>query len=106
MRRISFGVAFLMVIAALVTDVLQAALELIPFLGIFLSWLVDIAAIIGFSMWFNHFGHSLMRERPLALMGTTLVEAMPFVNMVPAWTFFVVTSILAANMKVRSARAV
>ena len=99
-QRISNATAFFLIGAAVSVDALQALLGLlafIPFVGIPLAFLlqqlVNISALFLFGIWFSSMGISLIKKRPLGFMGTTVLELVPMLNAVPAWSMFVATTV-------------
>ena len=85
--RISIVTGGLMIACAAVIDFLQFLLDLIPFAGWILGWVVSIIAILVFGVWLSHEEVSMMDpKRALRFLGAMLGESIPIVNAVPLWT--------------------
>ena len=77
----------LMLAAAVVIDLIQLLLTLIPFMGWLVSWVLSICTWMLFSIWFHHFGVNLYSQsRILGTLGTILAEFVPFINGFFWWT--------------------
>ena len=86
----------LMIAVALFFDALQALLTFI-----FMGWLAGIFAGLTFYLWFKIHGISFMKpKRLMAFGGASLIEIIPFLSALPAWTFAV--SYLAISSKLKS----
>ena len=76
-----------MVGAALFYDVIQAGLDLLPFVGWILSPLVSIPAFLTFYIWFKIYGRNFMTpKRALAMGAGVIIEMIPILNILPGWT--------------------
>ena len=88
----------LMIAVALFYDVAQAEVNLlhtVPFVGNTIAWLgttiIDLYAFLTFFVWFKVKGVSFANpKRGLTMAGATLVELIPVLNTVPAWTLAVI----------------
>lgn len=89
MKRIHGDTVIIMIGLAIVFD----AISLVPLLGT----IGDLFASFIFGIWFSHHGFSSIKERPLGFLGTILIEAIPFLDMFPTWTIYVVTTIWKIN---------
>ena len=86
----------LMIAVALFFDALQALLTFI-----FMGWLAGIFAGLTFYLWFKIHGISFMKPKRLATFGgTALIEIIPFLSVIPAWTFAV--AYLALDSKIKA----
>ncbi|MCR4279209.1 MAG: hypothetical protein NUV78_00530 [Candidatus Zambryskibacteria bacterium] len=75
----------LMITVALFFDALQVLLTFI-----FMGWLAGFFAGLTFYVWFRMHGISFMKPKRLAAFGgTALIELIPFLSVIPAWTFAV-----------------
>lgn len=73
---------WLMIGTAIFFDALQALLTFI-----FMGWLVSVFASLTFWLWFRLHGISFMKpKRLLTFGGASLVELVPFLSIIPAWT--------------------
>src|SRR5579863_5599981 len=88
MEPIDAGTGRMMIATAVIADILSY----IAGLG-FLDFIVDIPAAMIFSIWFAHYGVSLVQKRPLGFFGTVLAKFIPLIDLIPFWTYFVVTTI-------------
>ena len=80
----------LMVGVALFYDVIQAGLDLLPFVGWILSPLVSIPAFLTFYIWFKIYGRNFMTpKRALAMGAGVIIEMIPILNILPGWTIAV-----------------
>lgn len=85
----------LMIGSALLFDGLQALLT-----PIFLGWAVGIFAFLTFWLWFRMYGISFMRPKRLATMGAaSIIEMIPFLSVIPAWTFAVAYLAISSKAK-------
>ena len=85
----------LMVCTALFFDVLQWLLAFV-----FMDWLVSIFAFLTFFVWFKLYGMKFMTPKRLATMGGAfIIEIVPILAALPAWTGAVVVLILDYKAK-------
>ena len=85
-----------MIAVALFFDALQILLTFI-----FMGWLANIFAGLTFYLWFKLHGISFMKpKRMMAFGGANLVELVPFLSIIPAWT--VAVSYLALESKIQA----
>lgn len=85
----------LMVSVALFFDVLQWLLAFI-----FMGWLVSIFALLTFYTWFKMRGMNFVRPKRAALLGGGfIIELIPIINILPAWTLAIV--LLALDSKIK-----
>ena len=76
----------LMISVAIFYDVLQWLLAFI-----FMGWLVSIFALLTFYVWFKMKGMSFMKPKRFAAFGGSfIVELIPIINILPAWTFAII----------------
>lgn len=93
--HLSVGTMGLMVATAIFFDVLQGFLT--PF---FLGWLVGIAAFFTFYIWFKMHGIKFKGTKRIATFGlSSIIEMIPFVSALPAWTFAVVILVVDIYQK-------
>jgi len=85
---------FMIAIAVLV-DITQFLLVLIPFVGWLLGMVLSIVASFLFGIWFSHHGVSLMSsKRVLGFLGTMVGEWIPFISAAPFWTCLVAFTVI------------
>src|SRR3990167_4763114 len=85
----SITIAF-MISVALFYDAIQAIIQIIPILGQILSSLIGIFAFLTFYLWFKLKGFNFATpKRAGYLGGGLLVELIPILNILPAWTLAV-----------------
>jgi len=85
----------LMVVVALFFDVLQWLLAFV-----FMDWLAGFFAFMTFFVWFKLYGVSFMKpKRILAMGGAGLIEMIPVLAALPAWTAAVIFLALDAKVK-------
>lgn len=89
-----------MIIVALLFDGIQAGINLIPIVGQILSFLISIFAFLTFWVWFKMNGVSFAKPKRAGSMGVGfLVELIPVLNMLPAWTLAVFLIISDTKIK-------
>lgn len=97
-NELSFGTVFLMIGTALLFDTLQALSGLIVFdLGA-IGVMITFFAFMTFWFWFRTKGIRFNKpSRALTFGGATVVEMVPFLNALPAWTLAVVILVAQTN---------
>jgi len=95
----SITIAF-MIAVALFYDVFQVLINLIPILGQILSALIGLFAFLTFYLWFKLKGLNFANPKRAAYLGGGfLIELVPILNILPAWTLAV--TLLALNSKIK-----
>lgn len=85
----------LMVVVALLFDVMQWALVWIG-----MDWIAGLFAFLTFYVWFKTYGMSFMTPKRFATMGSSLIiELIPVLSELPAWTLAVVVLVLDHKLK-------
>lgn len=85
----------LMISTAIFIDVLQWL-----FAFIFMDWLVGFYAFLTFFVWFKLYGMKFMTPKRIATMGGAfIIEIIPVLSTLPAWTGAVVILILDSKVK-------
>jgi len=85
----------LMICVALFYDALQVLLT-----PIFMSWLASIFALLTFYTWFKIRGMNFVRPKRAGLLGGGfIIELIPIINILPAWTLTVVLLALDSKLK-------
>lgn len=105
--KISDGTAFLMVSLALFFDSGQGIaniIGLIPIVGnIFgsmLAFIIGFFAWLSFYTWFKIHGVNFMSpKRLIAFLGAGITELIPYINILPAWTFAVLFIIATTRIE-------
>jgi hypothetical protein len=87
---ISFGTSFLMLGTAILFDVFQFLVELIPVAGQILSILITIVAWATFYLWFKIKGIKFTKTKKFAFVGGFIIEFIPIINMLPTWTLSII----------------
>lgn len=84
---------------AIVGDVLQFLITLIPIIGFILSSLVSMLLYIVFWVWFRLLGVGMTEHTDtlIARIGIGIAEALPIVNALPGWTLAVALTIYATR---------
>jgi hypothetical protein len=99
-KELPNGTAILMIGTAILLDCIQALTGLVPIIGQIIGWLVDAVALFGFWLWFKMHGISFSKKkRGLTLGIGALVELIPLINILPAWTLAVVRLVLTTKTK-------
>jgi hypothetical protein len=87
--------AALMISVAVFFDILQWAMAFMA-----MDWLVSIFAYLTFGLWFAMKGIPILTKKRMgALGGSALIEMIPFVAALPAFTAAIVTVVLDAKAK-------
>lgn len=90
----------MMVSVAALFDLVQFFLNWIPFLGWILTSLLGVVAWLTFLLWFKMHGVDFVKpSRALTLGGGFLIELIPIVNDLPAWTVAVLILIASTRTK-------
>ncbi len=88
---ISDVTAVLMICTALFFDAIQALIGWIPLIGNAIAALFSIFVFMTFFLWFKlHDIKMLTPKRLLAMVGGGVIELVPYINLLPAWTMVVV----------------
>jgi hypothetical protein len=84
---ISYTTGFLMVFTALSFDGMQAIIGWIPAFGNILADLFSIFVFLTLFLWFKMHGVQMVTSKRLGSMtGGFIIEMIPYVNLIPAWT--------------------
>src|SRR3989344_4042189 len=98
--RIKDTTAFLMIFTALCFDGMQALIGWIPIFGNILAGLLSIFIFLTFYLWFKTQGISMMTPKRFgSLTGGGIIEMIPYINLLPAWTLVVVYLIGTTKIK-------
>ncbi len=99
-NKISDSEAFLMIGVALFFDALQALFGWVPIIGNVLAALVGIFAFLTFFLWFYTNGIKMLTPKRLtSMIGGGIIEMVPYLNILPAWTMVVVYLIGTTKIK-------
>jgi len=97
--------ATMMISTAIIVDGIQAFLTII-FIGPFVNWLISIFAWMTFFLWFALKGIKFTNnpKRVFTFMGGSLLEIIPGIATLPAWTATITITILTikAEKKVKN----
>jgi len=97
--------AFLMIFTALCFDGIQALIGWIPFVGNALADMMSIFIFLTFFLWFYMNGIKMVTPKRLgSLGGGGVIEMIPFINILPAWTLVVVYLIGTTKLKELAAK--
>ncbi|KND48335.1 MAG: hypothetical protein AB198_02480, partial [Parcubacteria bacterium C7867-003] len=92
--------AILMIGTALFFDLLQAVLGWIPVVGNILADAMSMFIFLTFLLWFWMNGIKMITPKRLtSLMGGGVIEMIPYLNLLPAWTLVVVYLIGTTKIK-------
>jgi hypothetical protein len=84
-----------MIVVAVFFDILQWALVFI-----LMGWLAGLFAFLTFYVWFKSYGISFMKpKKALALFGGGLIEVIPVLSALPAWTVAVLIITFDSKIK-------
>ena len=99
-ERIPAGTKGAMIATALLFDGINAAVNLIPFLGQVLSVLVSIIAYMLFAFWFLMRGVGFVNpKRAVSFFGSSTIELIPILNVLPGVTLGVVLTIYMVKLE-------
>lgn len=98
-KKLSSGTTYLMIGTALLYDLLQFCVGWIPFVGQILGWIVSFFAGLTFWLWFRIHDIPFNKKRTASLATGVVIEIIPLVNMLPAWTLAVVSMIATTKIK-------
>lgn len=101
--RISTETAMALVATAVLFDVIQAFFNALLFAGVVLNLFVNAVAWMTFWLWFRMLGVAFLdsTKRFAVMAGGVLIEFVPLLNTIPAWTLSV--AILSALVKTEDA---
>ncbi len=89
--KIKDTTAFLIIFTALCFDGGQAILGWVPIVGNILADFLSIFAFFTFSLWFYMYGIEMLTpKRLMSMIGGGVIEMIPYLNLLPAWTMVVV----------------
>lgn len=92
--------AFLMIFTALFFDALQAVIGWIPIFGNLLAMGISLFAFMTFFLWFYVYGISMTTPKRLGgMIGGGIIEMIPYIDLIPAWTFVVIYLIGTTKIK-------
>ena len=93
-------IAMLMIGTALFFDVIQIIIGWIPVVGNAIADIFSLFAFLTFFLWFMMYGIKMISPKRLAAMATGgLLEMIPYLNLLPAWTGVVVYLIGTTKIK-------
>jgi len=94
-RGLKTSTIVFMIVVAVFFDLLQWALVFI-----FMGWLAGIFAGLTFYVWFKTYGISFMKpKKALAMGGGFIIEMLPVISSLPAWTAAVTVITLDSKLK-------
>ncbi len=92
--------AILMIGTAIFCDLLQALIGWIPVVGNILADILSFVIFCGFFLWFMMNGIKMITPKRLsAIVGGGLIEMVPYINLLPAWTGVVIYLIGTTKIK-------
>ncbi len=98
--KVSTITAILMIGTALFFDALQALLGWIPVVGNIFAGLLSIVIFLTFLVWFWMHGIKMITPKRMgSLVGGGLIELVPYINILPAWTCVVIYLIGTTKIK-------
>lgn len=98
--KLKDSTVFLMIGTALFFDFIQALVGWIPIVGNILSDVLSVFIFMTFSLWFWSNGIKMITPKRLSSMiAGGLIEMIPFVNILPAWTCVVIYLIGTTKIK-------
>jgi signal transduction histidine kinase len=100
-ERIDSSTGKLLVIVAFGLDFFQGIIGALPFVGAILSPMISLLVFLIFWMWLKLHGVSITDsiERIAIMFGGFLVELIPILNILPAWTLTIFITVLLVRNK-------
>lgn len=99
-NQINETTIFLMVFTSLFFDAFQALIGWIPYVGNVIAGLISFFAFMTFWLWFHMKGVKMMTPKRFGSLGLGgVIEMIPFVNILPAWTMVVTYLIGTTKIK-------
>lgn len=104
--RVSILVASSMVFIAVILDIIQFFISLIPLIGFIVAPCIGLIALVFFGIWFgllgvNYFGGRKAHLKIIAALGASASELIPLFDMLPAITLGVLVIIFAVWLEDR-----
>jgi len=104
-NQISDTTTILMIGTALFFDFFQAVVGWIPAVGNILAAIISIFAFMTFFLWFYMNGIRMISPKRLTgMIGGGVIELVPYLNILPAWTMVVVYLIGTTKIKEMAAK--
>ena len=88
--KISYTAAFCLVGVAIIIDLMQFLIGIIPIVGQIIGVLITFIATFSFWLWFKLLGVPFDRKQSLRFLGGSIIEFIPILGMLPAWTVVVI----------------
>lgn len=92
-KKIGTTGAVILIAFAGTCDFIGFIFGLIPFVGWIIDMFFDVCVGMTISIWLDHYNISVMKKRPGAFIFTLLLKMIPVLELLPDWTFFVMTTI-------------
>jgi hypothetical protein len=97
---ISTATSLIMVFTALLFDICQAIVGWIPVVGNIFASVVSLFVFMTFLFWFHMYGIKMMSLKRFGSLGLGgVIEMIPYVNILPAWTMVVMYLIGTTKLK-------
>ena len=95
-----------MITTALIVDGVQIPVEFLDviFIGTPINWAIDILTGLTFYIWFKSCGVNFNSKTTLTFGASLFIKLIPFLDMLPAWTFLVVRTIILTRAEEKLAR--
>lgn len=89
-----------MFFTSLFFDAFQALVGWIPYIGNVIAGLISFFAFMTFWLWFHMKGVKMMTPKRFGSLGLgAVIETIPFINLIPAWTMVVAYLIGTTKIK-------
>lgn len=88
--KINKSTAVMMVCVAGFIDLIQFLLNFIPLVGWVIIWIINAIVWLTFYIWFRARGINFNSKKSTNLAGAFVLEFIPIVDALPAWTFAVI----------------
>lgn len=99
-KKLKETTIFLMIFTALCFDGIQMVIGWVPFVGNIVSDIFSFFAFCTFLLWFYLEGIKMITPKRLtSMIGGGVVEMIPYLNLLPAWTMVVVYLIGTTKIK-------
>ncbi len=103
-KPIGAGLAFGLITLGVMIDFIQMLLAILV-IGILLAPVLNFVAMIGMAIMLHHHGGGILKRRAPSYTFGAVIEFMPILDVLPAWTFFAVYTVVMDKWNHRSKAA-
>ena len=99
MEPIGSALAFALIAFGILIDLVQLALTVLM-IGVILNPVLDLLAMGIFWLMLWHHGNNVLSRRGLSFGISSVIEFIPFLDVVPVWTFFAIYTVVMDHIQV------